>query len=55
MVGGIIEFDIVQKNDKKHYIEKPVFTPTVYHFKKNFCGNKVYYLQDYTTEFAKNN
>lgn len=52
MVGGIIEFDIVQKNDEKPYIENPVFTPTVYHFEKNFRGNKVYYLQDYNPELA---
>lgn len=52
MIGGIIEFDIVQKNGEKPYIENPVFTPTMYHFEKNFRGNKVYYLQDYTTELA---
>lgn len=52
MVGGIIEFEIIKKNDEKPYIENPVFTPTMYHFEKNFRGNKVYYLQDYTKELA---
>lgn len=52
MIGGIIEFDIVQKNDEKPYIENPVFTPTMYHFEKNFRNNKVYYLYDYTAELA---
>ncbi len=51
MVGGIIEFDIVSENGNA-YIENPVFTPTMYHFEKNFRGNKVYYLQDYTKELA---
>ncbi len=51
MVGGIIEFDIVSENGEA-YIENPVFTPTMYHFEKNFRGNKVYYLYDYTKELA---
>ncbi len=51
MVGGIIEFDIVSENGEA-YIENPVFTPTMYHFEKNFRGNKVYYLYDYRKELA---
>ena len=52
MVGGIIEFEIVKKNNEKPYIENPVFTPTVFHFEAGLRNNKVYYLHDYTTELA---
>lgn len=53
MVGGIIEFEIVKNGNEKPYIENPVFTPTVYHFEKNFRNNKVYYLQDYTEQLVQ--
>lgn len=52
MVGGIIEFEIVKNGNEKPHIENPVFTPTMYHFERDFRNNKVYYLQDYTKELA---
>ena len=51
-LGGIIEFEIVKKNNEKPYIENPVFTPTVCHFEAGLKNNKVYYLHDYTPELA---
>lgn len=51
-LGGIIEFEIVKKNNEKPYIENPVFTPTVCHFEAGLKNNKVYYLHNYTTELA---
>ena len=52
MLGGIIEFEITQKGEEKPSIENVVFTPTVYHFNRNFKGDKVYYLSDYTEDLA---
>lgn len=51
-LGGIIEFEIVKKNNEKPYIENPVFTPTVCHFEAGLKNNKVYYLHDYSPELA---
>lgn len=52
IVGGIIEFEIVKKNDEKPYIENSVFTPTVCHFEAGLRNNKVYCLHEYTAELA---
>lgn len=52
MVGGMIEFDIVKKGDEKAYIEKPVYIPTVLHYRRDLGGNQIYYLKDYTRELA---
>lgn len=52
MVGGIIEFDIVSKDNGKPYVENPVFNPTVFHFNSRFYENTVYLMQDYTEELA---
>ncbi len=52
MLGGIIEFEITQKGEEKPRIENVIFTPTVYHFGRNFKGDKVYYLKDYTEDLA---
>ena len=53
MVGGIISFDIVSKDNGKPYIENPVFTPTVFHFDSGFYNNRVYLLKNYTEELVK--
>lgn len=52
MVGGMIMFDIVKTDDQKPYIDNVVFNPTVFHYNSNFRGNKVYFMQDYTSELA---
>lgn len=52
MVGGMIEFDIVKKGDEKAYIENPVYIPTVFHYYRDFSGNRIYYLTDYSRELA---
>ncbi|MDO4618129.1 MAG: CapA family protein [Clostridia bacterium] len=52
MLGGMIEFDIVKKDEDKPYLENVYFTPTVYHFGSNFRNTKVYYLSEYTPELA---
>ncbi len=55
MVGGMISFDIVVIGDGKPKIENPVFIPTVFDFdKRTFLNNKVYLLENYTEEQAKN-
>jgi len=53
MLGGMIEFDIIKKGEEKPSIENVIFTPTVYHFNRNFKGDKVYYLSDYTEDLAQ--
>ena len=52
MVGGMIEFDIVKKGNEKAYIEKPIYNPTVLHYRRDLGGNQIYYLKDYTRELA---
>lgn len=52
MVGGIISFDIVSENNGKPYVEKTIFTPTVFHFDSRFYHNTVYPMKDYTKEMA---
>lgn len=52
MVGGMIEFDIVQIDDGKPYLENVIFNPTVFHFNKNLMSNRIYYLKDYTPDLA---
>ncbi len=53
MVGGMIEFDIVQVDDGKPYLENVVFEPTVYHYNKNLMSNTIYYMKDYTPDLAE--
>ncbi|MBQ7793046.1 MAG: CapA family protein [Clostridia bacterium] len=52
MVGGMIQFDIVQTDDQKASLENVVFNPTVFHFNAKFRNNKVYLMQNYTAELA---
>ncbi len=52
MVGGIIEFDIISKNDEKPFVENVIFNPTVFHFNSKFYQNTVYPMQEYTEELA---
>lgn len=51
MVGGMISFDIVKKGSAA-WIEKPIFTPTVYYFNSNFYGNCIYLMTDFTEALA---
>lgn len=52
MVGGIVTFDIVRKGEAKPTIENILFTPTMFHFPRNFYNNKIYLLEDYSEELA---
>jgi len=54
MVGGVVEFDIVRKNEEAPYVENVVFNPTVFHYRPDFYGNRVYLMKDYTPELAQN-
>lgn len=51
-VGGMITFDITKVNDQAATWSNVDFTPTVCHYPRNFYGNKVYLLKDYTEELA---
>ena len=51
MVGGIVTFDIVEK-DGVCSIENPIFNPTVTHYDKDRLNLQVYMLEDYTEELA---
>ncbi len=51
-LGGMIEFDIVQIDDEKPYLENVIFEPTVCHYNKNLMSNTIYYLNDYTKDLA---
>ena len=52
MVGGIVEFDIIQLGKNDAYIDNVVFNPTVFHFPSNFFNNTIYLMEDYTRELA---
>ncbi len=54
MLGGIVTFDIYKDGAATAVIENPVFTPTVFDFTRRFYNNKVYLLENYTEEQAKN-
>ena len=54
MVGGMISFDIVSVTGSKPYIENVIFIPTVFDWGTAFYNNRVYILEEYTEEQAKN-
>lgn len=55
MLGGIVTFDIVTGGEcDGAVIENALFTPTVFDFTRKFYNNKVYLLENYTAEQAKN-
>jgi len=52
MVGGIINFDIVQINDDSPTIQNVLFTPTVFDHSLSFYNNHIYIMENYTSEQA---
>lgn len=51
MVGGIVTFDIVEK-DGVCSIENPIYNPVVTHYDADRLSLQVYMLEDYTEELA---
>lgn len=54
MVGGMISFDIVKTGNARATAENVKFIPTVYDFQTNFYNNKIYLMENYTEEMARN-
>lgn len=54
MLGGIVTFDICTIGDEPATIENVIFTPTIFDFTRKFYNNKIYLLENYTAEQAKN-
>lgn len=50
--GGMITFDIQKINNDRATVENVLFIPTVCHYPRNFYGNKVYLLENYTEQLA---
>ena len=54
MVGGMISFDVAFIGNSKPVVENVIFIPTVFDWGNGFYNNKIYLLEKYTEEQAKN-
>ncbi len=52
MVGGMASFDIVSVNGEKPTVKNAKYIPTVFDWGTSFYNNKVYLLENYTSEQA---
>ncbi|MBQ2709471.1 MAG: CapA family protein [Clostridia bacterium] len=52
MIGGFLEFELVQMSDGAVRVENPAFVPTVFHYGANNLGTHLYFLRDYTETLA---
>ncbi len=53
MIGGMLTFDVVKKDDGECVLENIVFRPTVTHYSFNRDGLQLYMLEDYTEDMTK--
>ena len=53
MIGGMLTFDVVKRDNGECALENIVFRPTVTHYSHNRDGLQLYMLEDYTEDMTK--